>query len=89
MYSNFHFSNQLPAVPDAQHLQRLLVLGNWLMLLGLAGTVFTIEVCYVFDDYFSLMSQVAGHISMLLFAVSIKFGYILRCIVMKGFGEEL
>lgn len=89
MYSHFHFSQRLPAVPNAEHLQWLLVVGNWLMLLGVIGTILSIEVCYVFDDYFSLMTQVMGHILMLLFAVSIKFGYIMRCVALKGFGEEL
>ena len=89
MYSHFQFSEQLPAIHNAERLQWLLIAGNWLMLLGLAGTVLSIEVCYVFDDQFSLMTQVAAHISILLFATSIKFGYIMRCIALKGFGEVL
>ena len=89
MYSHFQFSEQLPAMPNAERLQWLLIAGNWLMLLGLAGTVLSVEVCYVFADQFSLMTQVVAHISTLLFATLIKFGYIMRCIALKGFGEEL
>jgi len=89
MYSHFQFSEQLPAMPNAERLQWLLIAGNWLMLLGLAGTVLSIEVCYVFAEQFSLMTQVAAHISTLLFATLIKFGYIMRCIALKGFGEVL
>ncbi len=89
MYSHFQFSEQLPAMPNAERLQWLLIAGNWLMLLGLAGTILSIEVCYVFDAQFSLMTQVAAHISTLLFATLIKFGYIMRCIALKGFGEVL
>lgn len=89
MYYQFQFSKNLPAVPDAERFQWFLVVGNWLMIIGLLGTFLTIEVCYVFDDYFSLGVQIAGHISMLLFAVAVKFGYIMRCISMKGFGEEM
>jgi len=89
MYSHFQFSEQLPALPNAECLQWLLIAGNWLMLLGLAGTILSIEVCYVFADQFSLMTQVAAHISTLLFATLIKFGYIMRCIALKGFGEVL
>ncbi|CCK77329.1 MAG: hypothetical protein KBT75_02755 [Oleispira antarctica] len=89
MYSHFKFSAHLPSIPDAERFQWLLLGGNWLMLLGLIGTILAIEVSYVFVDHFSLGVQVAGHISMLLFAVSIKFGYIMRCIALKGFGEVL
>ena len=35
MYSHFQFSEQLPAMPNAERLQGLLIAGNWLMLLGL------------------------------------------------------
>jgi hypothetical protein len=89
MYSHFQFSEQLPALPDAERLQWLLIAGNWLMIFGLAGTILSVEVCYVFADHFSLMTQVAAHISTLLFATLIKFGYIMRCIALKGFGEVL
>jgi len=89
MYSHFQFSEQLPALPDAERLQWLLIAGNWLMIFGLAGTILSVEVCYVFADHFNLMTQVAAHISTLLFATLIKFGYIMRCIALKGFGEVL
>ena len=89
MYANFHFSEQLPAVPNADNLQWLLLAGNWLMLLGLAGTVLSVEICYVFADHFSLGLLVAAHISTLLFATLIKFGYIMRCIALNAFGEQL
>ena len=89
MYSQFQFSEHLPAMPNAENFQWLLLAGNWLMVLGLAGTVSSIEICYVFADHFSLMTQVMAHISMLLAATLIKFGYIMRCIALKGFGEKL
>jgi hypothetical protein len=89
MYSHFQFSEYLPAVPNAEGLQRLLLAGNWLMLLGLIGTLLSVEVSYVFADQFSLITQVAAHVSTLLFATSIKFGYIMRCIALKGFGEAI
>tara|TARA_B110000196_G_C20657017_1_gene435691 strand:- start:121 stop:390 length:270 start_codon:yes stop_codon:yes gene_type:complete len=89
MYSHFQFSEQLPVIPNAERLQWLLILGNWLMLLGLAGTVLSVEVSYVFSNHFSLMTQVAAHIATLLFVTSIKFGYIMRCIALKGFGEAI
>ncbi|MFT4906789.1 MAG: hypothetical protein ACI978_000864 [Oleispira sp.] len=89
MYSHFQFSEHLPAIPNAERFQWLLIAGNWLMLLGLTGTVLSIEVSYVFADHFSLMTQVAAHIATLLFATSIKFGYIMRCIALKGFGAAL
>lgn len=89
MYSQFQFSDQLPSMPNAANMQWLLIAGNWLMVLGLAGTVLSVEVCYVFADHFSLMTQVIAHISTLIFATLIKFGYIMRCIALKGFGEKL
>lgn len=89
MYSHFQFSEQLPAIPNAENLQWLLLAGNWLMLLGLTGTFISVEVCYVFNDYFSLGFLVVAHIATLLFATLIKFGYIMRCIALKGFGERL
>jgi len=89
MYSNFQFSDQLPAVPNAERLQWLLLAANWFMLLGLAGTLLSVEICYVFAEHFSFMTQVVAHISILLFATLIKFGYIMRCIALKGFGEPI
>lgn len=87
MYSNLHFSEQLPNVPYAERFQWLLILGNWLMLAGLAGMLVSIEVSYVYAEYFSLMSQVFAHIFTLISATLIKFGYVMRCIALKGFGE--
>jgi hypothetical protein len=89
MYSHFQFSEQLPDIAHAERFQWLLLAGNWLMLMGLAGTVLSVEVSYVFAEQFSLMTQVIAHISTLLFATLIKFGYIMRCIALKGFGAEL
>lgn len=89
MYSHFQFSEQLPDIVHVERFQWLLLAGNWLMLMGLAGTVLSVEICYVFADQFSLMTQVVAHISTLLFATLIKFGYIMHCIALKGFGAEL
>lgn len=89
MYSNFYFSEQLPNVEHADRWQWLLIAANWLMLAGLAGTFISIEVCYVFAEHFSLMAQIAAHILTLIFATLIKFGYIMRCIALKGFGERV
>lgn len=89
MYSHFQFSEQLPSMPNVERLQWLLIAGNWLMVLGLAGTISSIEVCYVFADEFSLGAQIFAHILTLLFATSIKFGYIMRCIALQGFGEKI
>lgn len=89
MYSHFQFSEYLPAIPNAERLQWLLLAGNWLMLLGLSGTVLSVELSYFFTDQLSLMVQVMAHISTLLCATLIKFGYIMRCIALKGFGEQI
>lgn len=89
MYSHFQFSEYLPAIPNAERLQWLLLAGNWLMLLGLSGTVLSVELSYFFADQLSLMVQVMAHISTLLCATLIKFGYIMRCIALKGFGEQI
>ncbi|MEH6449204.1 MAG: hypothetical protein V7765_11075 [Oleispira sp.] len=89
MYSHFQFSEYLPAIPNAERLQWLLLAGNWLMLFGLAGTILSVELSYVFADQLSLMVQVVAHISTLLCATLIKFGYIMRCIALKGFGERI
>lgn len=87
MYSQLSFSNQLPSMPNAFRLQALLVAGNWAMLMGVVMTLCSIVASYQFADSFSLAVQILLHISTLLFATLVKFGYIMRCVSLHEFEQ--
>ncbi|GLS24295.1 hypothetical protein GCM10007877_00060 [Marinibactrum halimedae] len=64
--------------------------GNWIMLVSLLITVFTVTVTYLFPEYFpNLAIQVVSHIVTLLAVTMIKIGYLLRCIGRHGLGEVI
>ncbi|ASP40894.1 hypothetical protein CHH28_10140 [Bacterioplanes sanyensis] len=63
----------------------LLVLGNWGMLLGVVMTVVSVMLSYPLAHWLSLPMQILAHISTLVFATLVKFGYILRSIALNRF----
>ena len=69
--------------------QRLLVISHWSMILGLVFMVASVMVGYVFEEYFSLPTQVVAHISTLLFATLIKLGYVARLVAIHELKEPL
>lgn len=60
------------------------VAGNLLMLISVMAIVFSIIVSYVMPEYFSLSTQVFGHITMMVFAAGLKIGYVMRLIGENG-----
>lgn len=69
-----------------QRYQRLLSVGNSVMLLALVFLMASLIVCYTHPHYFSMTMQLAGHLIMLLAVTAIKLGYLLRCVGRHGLG---
>lgn len=65
----------------------LFVSGNCMMAIGLTLALCSIVMTYVYPEKFSLTIQILGHISTLLFVTSVKFGYIMRCVALRGLGR--
>jgi len=85
MYSHLQLTGQLPDIADAHHYHKLLVAGNWAMIIGLAITVLSVLASYTFAHWFSISVQIVAHIATLLFATMIKFGYIMRSLALHQF----
>lgn len=78
MYSHLLLTGQLPNVASARRSHKLLVAGNWAMIIGLAITLLSVLASFILADWFSISTQVVAHISTLLFVTLIKFGYVMR-----------
>lgn len=88
MYSQFSISASVVAGARQTRFQRLLVAGNWGMMLGVILTLLSVVASYGLSQYLSMAAQIVAHISTLLFATLVKFGYIARCIALNGFNKE-
>lgn len=91
MISQFHLAGPRPQISNADGIHRLLVLGNWGMLLGAVFTLLSVWLSYGLSQWLPLSLQIVAHISTLIFATAIKFGYILRCFALNrfaGFNQE-
>lgn len=86
MYSQFTIANQLPAIPDALNYQKCLIIGNYLMILSFLVILSCISITFVFDQHFTISTQIPAHIATIVFAGLLKIGYVLRCIALHGFG---
>lgn len=71
-----HIDTEQPA----QLYKQVLGLGNRVMLVSLIVVFTTIVICYTHYEYFSMLAQVIGHISMILAVTAIKIGYLMRCV---------
>ena len=61
--------------------------GNFLIASGLFVMTICILVSFIFDQNFSLTSQVIAHIGTIIFAAVVKVGYVVRCIGAHGLGH--
>lgn len=103
MYSHFSFSPHLAKRLNPQllavlgqhefgarmsRLQWLLVGGNCSMLLGCILTLLSVLASYGLTQELSMAAQIVAHISTLIFATLVKFGYIARCVALNGLNKE-
>ncbi len=62
----------------------IFVAGNVLMLISVIAIAFSILVSYVMPEYFSLSTQVFGHLAMMIFAAGLKIGYVMHLLGENG-----
>ena len=85
---NQTFTNDFSINTDEQRLQQCLKIGNALIALSLFFMAICIAVSFIFDQNFSLTSQVAAHVGTIVFAAIVKIGYVVRCIGAHGLGHS-
>jgi hypothetical protein len=88
MYSQFSISNQGLKNTNALGFQKCLVIGNYLMLISFLVVLSSICITFVYDESFSISSQIVAHIATIVFAALLKIGYVLRCVALHGFGKR-
>ncbi len=75
-------SSPLPASRPTRHeshrASMLITAGNSLLTCSVIMLLATIFIAYVIPEQVTLKVQIISHISMLIFATGLKFGYILR-----------
>lgn len=73
--------------PEYQrNFSRVMLSGNGIMLIAMLGIITCIIIGYTHDEYFSLWTQVASHVALILLAAALKIGYVMRCIGLHGLG---
>jgi hypothetical protein len=70
-----------------RNFSRVLLSGNGAMSIAMIGIIICIVIGYTHDEYFSLWTQVASHVALILFATAVKIGYVMRCIGLHGLGN--
>ncbi|MCG7534245.1 hypothetical protein [Pseudoalteromonas sp. OOF1S-7] len=68
---------------------RALPYANQCLILSLIGFVLAIMASYVFDHSLSLSTQIAAHISTIVFATLLKVSYVARCFCQYNLGLEV
>ncbi|NMP17593.1 hypothetical protein [Thalassotalea sp. Y01] len=89
MYAQFFNSSDFSFTANQANYQNCIIGGNWLMLVSLLITLACLFISYGVDQYFSIASQVAAHISTVLFAGLFKIGYVIRCVGVHGLGYKV
>lgn len=85
MYSHLHLGGQRPSIQYARRFHCLLVAGNWSMIVGVALAIVSVLASYPLAHWLSLPLQILAHISTLVFATLVKFGYIMRVVALNRF----
>ncbi|MGB0938621.1 MAG: hypothetical protein ACPGTQ_14265 [Colwellia sp.] len=70
-----------------ENFEKCLTIGNSLIAVSLFVMAICILVSFIFDQHFSLTSQVAAHVGTIVFAAFVKIGYVVRCIGAHGLGH--
>lgn len=81
-------SNNLVVDADQINFDSCISIGNYLMIFALITMVSSILISFVFDGYFSLISQIVAHIGTIIAAGVIKVGYVIRCVGAHGLGYK-
>lgn len=68
--------------------QKCIIAGNWIMLISFLIVFVCILINFGFEQNFSIVTQIACHISTIIFAASLKIGYVLRCVGAHGLGNK-
>jgi hypothetical protein len=83
--TNMHGTNIHSA--ESVNFKQCVTLGNALAIVALSIMILSISMSFFFDQYFSLTSQVAAHISTIISAGIVKLGYVIRCVGAHGLGH--
>ncbi|QJR82388.1 hypothetical protein CA267_017335 [Alteromonas pelagimontana] len=68
---------------------RLLRMSNIAMAITLMLLVSTVLICYPFSEYFSVPTQIASHILMIVIAAALKISYVSRCVALHELRMEV
>ncbi|RZM74812.1 hypothetical protein [Pseudoalteromonas rubra] len=69
--------------------RRTLPFANQCLMLSLIGFMLAILASYAFDHHLSLSTQIAAHISTIVFATLLKVSYVVRCFCQYNLGLEV
>lgn len=86
MYSNFALLNNHQLDGQQLNFQKCIIGGNWTMIVSLFITCTCLLMTFGFDESFSITTQIAAHISTIIFAALFKIGYVIRCVGVHGLG---
>ncbi|MCH8538500.1 MAG: hypothetical protein LAT66_12120 [Alkalimonas sp.] len=70
-------------------IKRLYWAANTGLAVSLSCFVAATLVSYPYAEHFSMAQQLTGHISMILFATTLKISYVVRCVALYSSGEEV
>lgn len=73
----------------SSYLKHLFWAANIGLAVSLSCFVAATLVSYPYAEHFSMQQQLAGHISMILFATTLKISYVVRCVALYASGKEV
>jgi uncharacterized membrane protein YqjE len=78
------------SIPDTKSInfEQCIIIGNTLTIIALTVMILSILVSFLFDQNFSLTTQVFAHISTIISAGVVKLGYVIRCVGAHGLGHK-
>lgn len=81
-------SNELLMSSEESRFHQCIRIGN--ALIGVASLLVAacILVTFIFDQNFSLTTQIIAHVGTIVFAGILKIGYVVRCIGAHGLGHS-
>lgn len=89
MYQQFTLPKSTMFDQHQNSFQKLIILGNWTMLITLLITTICITITFGFEQYFTMPIQIAAHILTIIFAALFKVGYVIRCVGVHGLGFKV
>ena len=89
MYAQFFSNKALNFNKRQQQYQTCIFVGNWAMLIALGITLGCLYLSFGIEHRLSIASQIAAHISTIVFAGIFKLGYVIRCVGVHGLGYKV